>query len=408
MGSGIVQATMPGVGGRPDIGPLPGWAAMYLLSMDSRAKNVTLGVGDLAGGWPMHYRDKATGRPVSIVDYPYTRTFSVSSDSKNPATGINEAMPVCSGACDTGAMQPDAAHQPSMAYLPYIVTGDHYYLEELQFWANWNMIQANPHYREFGKGLVKWDQVRGQAWSLRTLGHAAYITPDADPLKQYFNDRVLDNIAWYNAAFPVGGRNALGVYDRGMDFAHPNSGGPTIQPWMDDFLTWSIGYLVELGFPTAQPLLEWKATFPVGRMTDPGFCWVDGAVYILEVRSGAGQPIYPSFAAAYQASFQNGKIRNEDSGTLVHPTGAIYLNQPCGSQAQADWRTAATGKVWPLGQMTGYSTSTHGYPSNMQPALAVAATSGIPNAKNAWTVFMNRNSKPDYAMSPQFAIVPRY
>ena len=26
-----------------------------------------------------------------------------------------------------------------------------------------------------GEGLVRWMQVRGQAWSLRTLGHAAYI-----------------------------------------------------------------------------------------------------------------------------------------------------------------------------------------------------------------------------------------
>ena len=411
MGPGIVLSYMPAVGGRVDIGPLTQWGAMYLLSMDSRAKKATLGTGDLAGSWPIHFRDKNTDRPVSIVDYPYIRTFAISSDSNNPVTKKSEAMPPCAapGACSTAPYNynPDGAHQPSMAYLPYLVTGDYFYLEELQFWANWNMLGANPYYRDYKKGLARWDQLRGQAWTLRTLGQTAYITPDSDPMKPYFVDRVLDNLVWYNAAFPVGNRNALGVYDRGMDLAAPDSGGAGIQPWMDDYFTWSIGYLAELGFSTAQPLLEWKAKFPVGRMTDPGYCWIDGAVYIMQVRPGPTLPIYSTLGEAYQATFQNGKIRNEDGGFLVHPTGAIYLDQPCGSQVQADWRTQAGGKIWPLGQMTGYAFSTHGYPSNMQPALAVAAASGIPNAKTAWNIFISRSTKPDYSMAPQFAIVPR-
>ncbi len=71
MGPGIVNPLMPTAGGRPDIGPLPQWSALYVLSMDSRAKDVTLGSGDLAGSWPIHYRDKRTGLPVSLADYPY-------------------------------------------------------------------------------------------------------------------------------------------------------------------------------------------------------------------------------------------------------------------------------------------------------------------------------------------------
>ena len=83
-------------------------------------------------------------------------------------------------------MENDSAHQPSMAFLPYVVTGDLFYLEELQFWANYNMVQGNPGYRDDKKGLVKWDQIRGQAWSMRTLGQVAFITPDAHPLKSVF------------------------------------------------------------------------------------------------------------------------------------------------------------------------------------------------------------------------------
>ncbi|HJV74668.1 MAG TPA: hypothetical protein VJ654_10635 [Noviherbaspirillum sp.] len=414
MASGIVLPGMPTTGGRPDIGPLPQWGAMYLLSMDSRAKNITLGVGDLAGSWPIHYRDKNTDQPVSLATYPYMTLLGRGSDSVNPATKINEAFPLCGGDCTT-IYQPDSSHQPSMAYLPYLVTGDNYYLEELQFWANYNMIQANPYYREFDKGIMRWDQVRGQAWSLRTLGHAAYITPDSHPLKKYFVDRVGHNLDWYNATYTNGNPNKLGAIDGSGQFAFPPiayttaSGDKTgLAPWMDDFFTWSVGYLAELGFSKAQPLLAWKAQFPIGRMTAPGYCWIDGAAYALTVRSSSTSPLFATFGEAYLAT-----MRKKDGTPMINSTGAKYLDQACGSQALADWRTQydKDNKVsrgpWLAGEMDGYAGTTMGYPSNMQPALAVAATSGAPNGQAAWDLFMKRSVKPDYTAAPQWAIVPR-
>ncbi len=407
---------MPTSGGRPDIGPLPSWAAMYILSMDSRAKKVTLGVGDLGGSWPIHYRDRTTGLPVSIADYPYVRTYKVGSDSRNPATDKDEDLPVCTatGSCTT-PYTPDSSHQPSMAYVPYLVTGDYYYLEELHFWANWNLLTANPHYRGKEKGLVRSEQVRGQAWSLRTLGHAAYITPDAHPMKSYFTQVLARNLDFYNSTYVAGNPNRIGVIDGSGQYGfkaivYPTPSGPNtgVGPWQDDFFTWAAGYLAELGFEDAQPLLAWKSTFPVGRMTAPGFCWIDGAAYALSVRPSADAPLYTTFSEIYQAT-----LRATDGARLLNSIGSQYLDQQCGSQAQADWRTQydienlVRRNAWVAGEMTGYASSAIGFPSNMQPALAVAATSGIPNARAAWTVFMNRTVKPDYTVEPQWAIVPR-
>jgi len=417
MAPGVVTPAMPMAGGRPDIGPLPQWAAMYLLSMDRRAKNVTLGTGDLAGSWPIHYRDKRTDRPVSIIDYPYMTLLGRAGDAVNPATGKSEMFPACGGDCSTTPFNynPDGSHQPSFAYLPYVVTGDYYYLEELQFWANWNMVQANPYYRDFSKGLSHWNQVRGQAWTLRTLGQVAYITPDSDPMKQYFVDRVGYNLAFYNTTYVTGNPNQLGVIDGTGKFAFPPmayttpSGANTgLAPWMDDFFTWSVGYLLELGFADAKPLLTWKAKFPVGRMTAAGYCWIDGATYTLTVRPTTTSPLFTTFSEAYRAT-----MRNADGTEMINSTGARYLDQSCGSQAQADWRTQqdkdrnVARNPWKAGEMTGYASSTMGYPSNMQPALAVAATSGIANAQTAWNTFINRSVKPDYSSEPQWAIVPR-
>jgi len=59
------------------------------------------------------------------------------------------------------------------------------------------------------------------------------------------------------------------------------------------------------------------------------------------------------------------------------------------------------------GEMTGYSSSPTGYPSNLQPALAVAVESGIAGSAEAWSRFEARPAKPEYNSYPNFAITPR-
>ncbi|QPI53528.1 hypothetical protein IV454_31140 [Massilia antarctica] len=413
MGMAMVDKYMPATGGRPDIGLNHAWGAMYLLSMDERAKEVTVGLSDLSGSWPMHYRDRNTGQPVSIADYPYVRDIRISSDSYNRTTGKWEDLPACTtvGQCAT-PYTPDTAHHPSFSYLPYLVTGDTYHLDELNFWANWNLINQNPGYRKFATGLVKSHQVRGQAWALRSLTQAAYIAPDDHPMKAYFSKIIDNNVDWYTATFVTANSNQLGFIDNSgfAAVAYPGPGGPKtgMAPWQDDFFTASVGQAYELGFTKVKPLLDWKARFPVGRMTAPGYCWVDAAVYALSVRATETSPYFTTFGQAWQATF-----RGANNTDLVNSTGKRYIDQPCGSQLQADWRTQldkdnkSNRMPWLAGEMTGYASSAEGFPSNMQPALAMAAGTGIPNARAAWDVFAKRSVKPDYTQRPQFAIVPR-
>ena len=76
----------------------------------------------------------------------------------------------------------------------------------------WNLFQSNPGYRANIKGLFHSGQVRGQAWILRTLADATYITPDNDILKKQFETFLLDNIDWYILNYTKGTStgNALG------------------------------------------------------------------------------------------------------------------------------------------------------------------------------------------------------
>ncbi|WP_239700837.1 hypothetical protein [Massilia sp. 9096] len=383
MGNGLITGYMPMTGGRDDIGLLPNWAATYLLSQDADLRNITLRTADLAGSFSAHYRDKKTGRPVSLSDYPYMTIAGNYGDTWNPTTNKMEAFPGCAGQgmCDSPYSH-DVSHQPSMAYLPYLVSGDYYYLEELQFWAMWDAFETNPNYRNNVQGIMQSEQVRGQGWALRTIAEAAYISPDKDTLKTTFNNIVNNNLDWYTNTY-INDKNAnkLGVIVNGYAFAYNDGHG--IAPWQDDFFTSAIGHIAELGFTKANNLLTWKVQYPISRMVGSGACWIDAAMYSMAVQDTNGT-MFTTIGQAYNAS------HSSDIDAL-----------PCNSAAMA--------KAWnlQLNEMNNLGPFTMGYPANMQPALAYSADVGGTSGKSAWALFMTRANKPDYRYGPQFAIVPR-
>jgi hypothetical protein len=381
MQTGVGVAYMPTTGGRNDLGLMPSWNATYLLTMDQRMKDISLGMSEHAGSWSIHYRDKTTNRPVMLSQYPYMSTIVSGGDTINPATGQSEAFPACPATVCTTPMTADNAHQPAFSYVPYLVTGDYYHLEELQFWANFSSFNSNPGYRQNVKGLVQSDQIRAQAWALRTITEAAYITPDNDPEKANLKAIVNNNIDWYNANYTNNtSANQLGVLTNGYVFEY--NSGTGIAPWQDDFFTAVVGRMVDLGFTTAQPLLTWKSKFVIDRMVGTGYCWVEAPQYSLNVRASATAPLYTSIAQVYQAN-----------------NSATFTQLACGSQ---DMATSLGIRV---GEMVG-DLSTSGQQADMQPALAYAVGVNA-NGSKAWSLFAGRKYKPDYTTAPQYAIVPR-
>lgn len=389
MGIGRAFFSMPAPGARPDIGPLPRWVAVYLLNQDNPlAKKVALGNTDLAGSWPIHFRDKNTDRPVSIDTYPYASVLWNQTVTYNPKTKKREGPAPCveeNKALCRSPYRPDTAHQPFFAYVPYLLTGDYYYLEELQFWANYNFLSMNTAYRRYEKGLFLPMQVRGQGWSMRTLGYTTYITPDTDPMKDYFKSKLMHNIEYYidtNVKNPQNNYGALRHKGDGLS-----------STWMDDFFNWAAGEILNLGYTEIEPLVKWKSTYPVQRMgfgTERAkkYCWIYGAAYQLVVAPDK-KDMLKHIDEVFDASRNAGKLKGADL--------------PCNSIEQA--RTLGIA----LNQMNGYSGSPAGFPSNMQIALATAVDNDIEGAQDAWRLFETRVDKPgkrfyDY---PNYAIVPR-
>lgn len=384
MGFGFAQPYMPAPGGRPDIGPLPRWTAAYILNQDHTSKTVALGMGNIAGSWAIHYRDNETDLPISVEDRP---KISLISGSFPESCGDNKSRKCLS------PYVPDNAHTPSFAYVPYIVTGEHYYLEELNFWVAWTIFRFNYAYRGETLGLVHRSQVRAQGWMLRELARAAYINPDDHKLKGYFDRLVKNNIKHYTDTYiPASG--PLNTYGA---LKHSWVDGK-VSPWMDDFFTWSLGSIVDLGYDSAKPLLQWKAKFPVKRMgftnkTPDAYCWIYGAAYQLHVttKENTKADMFKTIEEVYNYT---GTV---ERSAIKHPDLA------CNSPEQN-----AALKL-PPNVMTGYPNSPEGFPANMQPALATAASDdvNIEKAKDAWLRFESRGMKPDYTKHPVWAIVPR-
>jgi hypothetical protein len=209
------------------------------------------------------------------------------------------------------------------------------------------------------------------------------VTPDSDPLKAQFESFLKHNQDWYDADYTNNpAANRLGILTHGYAIAYDEKTG--VAPWMDDFFTSAIGRAVELGYSQAKPLLAWKSKYPILRLTGPGMCWISGSMYSMKVRDSATGEIYDTIAKAYQAS------QTPEFNALE-----------CASSAMA-----ASLKL-KVGEMTGYSGTTVGMPSNLQPALAYSVDNNSADAAKAWSVFMSRSVKPDYSTGPQFAIIPR-
>jgi hypothetical protein len=401
MATGLTEAYMPGAGGRRDIAPLPGWTARYLISQDEQAKIPMLGTSEQAGSFSIHIRDKTTDRPVSLNAYPQLAILS------------NQPFPAvpCSASdvfCDT-PYEPEVAHQPSLSYVPYLVTGDHFHLEELQFWANWNLFYWGNH--GGAQGLMVYDQVRAQAWGLRTLGHAAYATPDSDPLKAYFVEKLNNNISWFNQNYTNNPQApALGYLLHNND----SSSVEYFSTWMDDFFTWSVGHVVNLGFTQARSLFDYKARFPVGRMTDPGYCWVLASTYWTFALNAQNAP-FPSWMAYRESVIRNWRqsfgieaVGSDSAPGMSDARIDALIAAECNSQTMADLLGLRRGAMIGLGWHPG------AYVANLQPAVAIAAELSAQGAATAWQVFSGRTSQPDptddnysYNVEPEWAIVPR-
>ncbi len=300
MGNGFISKYFPTTGGRPEIGIQPEWVANYLLTFDNRYKEMVLGNGNLSGSVPIHFREgnsslPSYNRPLNIDDRP---TMDIAA-----RTGIPSAIGIDSNS-STG-WTPDRAHQGSFAYVPYLVTGEKYYLDEMLYWASWNLgmddygRDGHGNFQNFssqigvgdGSNGIIYDQMRGFAWALRSVSDAGVIAPDAHPDKAYFLEKAQNNIDWMLLGNSAATKHGMG-FARLPRERENNEYWPygVDGPWFHDFVVLVLADMSrKYNYADLNILMATFGEFTVGRFTkDPSFNKWDGAAYWYPFQENTG------------------------------------------------------------------------------------------------------------------------
>jgi hypothetical protein len=309
---GALLANMPAHGGRQELAPYPDWTARYLVHQDPRQRTAVMANGDLSGSWPIHVREAEGGlnsglgseRLVSLDQRP-----TLWLDGRAAGSGVDHIkgrpMPIREyGSLVPGPGQspliPDNAHQPSLAYVPYLITGDRYYAEEMAFWANYAMLRT---YKRDARGLLMGNEVRGIAWALRNLADAAAYYPEASPVRAYLGQKLLNNLRalddYAAAQDPVA--NPFRILWIGM---RPD-GPQFISVWEQNYLAYAIDRASKHGFAGGLAHRDAIARLQLRLFTsEPDYPRTGAAPYVLGVGkpSGRGFDYYKTMAEIWKAS----------------------------------------------------------------------------------------------------------
>jgi hypothetical protein len=331
-GVGDYLKVLGNAGASPWLGLMNAWDTMYLLTMDDRMLEKSLGNADLAGRIPLHFREADT---LAGSGKYFDKSGSGTVDTFGRVVSLNARQTVTLGQLDmdpasncgsqyaadgiyTGTISSDnwpfydmgRHHMPDVAYVPYLMTGQYYYLEELQMEAAYMVgyrvgCIGDSWMRQGNTGYFNDSEVRGDAWAYRTTAYAAFISPDGTPEKAYFEDKLLNNITKDEGklGLPVSvsakqahwdwgktnqmyltGASPLGLWDSGdPDFAkgfavkQDGSVKTGTTPWEVYFVTASMGMARDFGYPTDN-LLKHQAKFMFNVLRNPAV-----SPYLIEV-----------------------------------------------------------------------------------------------------------------------------
>lgn len=320
-------------GARQEIGPLPEWTTRYLLSFDNRMKEIMLNIGELMAICPCHWREYDSGntwfeKPISIDDRPGVKTMEYDVAGLPAAVGDTSTT-----------MSIDRAHQPSFNFIPYIITGEKFHLDEMYYWASWNLsaYSVGADYRNYDEGILS-DQARGEAWALRNIADAAWISEHNSLEKKYYDSKITNNInKWMTEQdrYPLN-YWWVDIYGplSGLDTDVTRYSGATAQ---ENFMMLMLVHAKDLGYATGQ-IIDWYQVYHIGLtevMDNPYLCC--DYKYPAELHTG-----YPTTWGEWKSGYIN---QNPTSfGTLVYENRVeqrmavmSQLTQYANGQAAYDW-----------------------------------------------------------------------
>jgi hypothetical protein len=353
---GALNPNMPAHGGRPELAPFPDWTARYLVHRNATQRAFVLANGDLSGSWPIHVREAegsvkpgvGAERYVSLDQRPTiwydSRAQSNGSDYiKGSPLPIREYGSLTPGPGQS-ALIPDTAHQPSLAYVPYLLTGDRYYAEEMAFWGNYSMLRTyNGDGVRGANGILAYNEVRGYGWALRNIVDAAAYYPDASPMRAYLGQKLASNLQWLddyaNRQDPAANPFRVLWLNKRPEGSH------YIGLWEQNYLAFALDRSVKQGFVGGVAHRDAIARLQLKLFTsDPAYARSDAAPYLVGVGTAAtgGFNFYKSMGEIWTAT----RAQHRDFAGYYGPEAR--LNLMIGVEAGWAGAQGAYDYLWPF------------------------------------------------------------
>ena len=308
--NGVTQY-MPMTGGRPDLGFTTQHNVVWLMTQDARAAAYALGQAEAANGIPWNYWDSANKSWLNTDNYPklWTDERGGTGRAGDPnSTGLTQQVDTQTG------WTLDRAHQPDLSFVPYVLTGERWMLDNLQAQASFNVMYSWPASRGDGAANVIQDsQLRSAAWAMRQIENAAWVSPDGTAEKAYFEAVANRNWDWVLSKIPTWSAEQGEV--RGwINTGYTVSPQGDIPPWQQDYFAGVAILAAERGNTKAASIIDWMQNFLVGRFTNEakGFEARDGMAYIIAAADPATGKPYKTWAEVGAKTVANGWSNGTD------------------------------------------------------------------------------------------------
>ena len=267
---------MPTTGGRGEIGPTTLGNAVWLVTQSAQAADFALGQADAAGAVPWQFWDPARGAWLNTDAYP--DIWIDGRGGTGSTTGLTQQVDAATG------WTADTSHEPDLAYVAYLMTGSRRYLDLLNAQAAFSILSTwpDPQMRHGGEGnVIRGNQLRAAAWSLRQIDEAAWINPAGSTEQAYFARIADTNWRWLAAQLPSWSEREGQTSGYVLDSEYGTRG--QIPPWQQDYFVGTAVQAAALGNQDALAYLRWAENFIAGRFLNAaaGFDPHDGVSYLL-------------------------------------------------------------------------------------------------------------------------------
>jgi hypothetical protein len=239
-----------GVGERDEIGPLTEPQADYIIHGTRSALGSLIAQAEACGSASIHWRDEKTG---AFLDFQRYSGASINKFDGSPVIP-NPDAPRDNGKQDRRFFLVETSHTPALAYLPFLLTDDPYYLEELQALGSL-AIGFSAWFRKLYHlpGLASPHQTRSFAWSMRSLFQLGVVSPEKPPRwllpRSYWRTCIANSRAFMQLYMESPAR--IHRYFRVFPGGAMNAG------WMNSMLGFILSWGVTLGYREWRDAYEW-------------------------------------------------------------------------------------------------------------------------------------------------------